>query len=59
MKGDALAKTVLFCANCREYTMKEKCPKCGTLTIEKKPPKFSPLDKWGKYRRATKRIRAA
>ncbi len=34
--------------------MKEKCPRCSGTTIEKKPPKFSPLDKWGKYRRIAK-----
>jgi len=25
-------------------------PVCGSSTIDPKPPKFSPLDKWGKYR---------
>lgn len=49
-----MARHILFCVNCKEYTMKEKCPRCGGATIEKKPPKFSPDDKWGKYRRAAK-----
>jgi H/ACA ribonucleoprotein complex subunit 3 len=39
------------CLNCNEYTFKEICPKCNKETINPAPPKFSPLDKYGKYRR--------
>ncbi len=45
---------ILFCDKCREYTLKEKCPICEKKTIQNKPPKFSPEDKYGKYRRMTK-----
>jgi len=34
--------------------MKDTCSVCGSSTIDPKPPKFSPLDKWGKYRREAK-----
>ena len=32
--------------------MKELCPECGQKTISPKPPKYSPEDKYAKYRRA-------
>lgn len=35
------------------YSMKEICPKCGGKTLSPKPPKYSPEDKYGKYRRET------
>jgi len=34
--------------------MKEKCPVCGEPTMEVLPPKFSPEDRYGKYRRMLK-----
>lgn len=47
-------KSIHFCPKCREYTMKETCTVCASAAIDPKPPKFSPLDKWGKYRREAK-----
>jgi H/ACA ribonucleoprotein complex subunit 3 len=41
----------MFCGSCKAYTLKENCPKCGQKTILPKPPKYSPQDKYGKYRR--------
>lgn len=38
------------CPNCREYTMKEICPRCGE-NDNLIPPRFSPEDPYGKYRR--------
>jgi H/ACA ribonucleoprotein complex subunit 3 len=35
--------------------MTETCPKCGEKTNSTKPAKFSPEDKWGKYRRMAKK----
>ena len=40
-----------FCPNCCIYTLKNICPKCGQQTINPHPPRYSPQDKWGKYRR--------
>jgi H/ACA ribonucleoprotein complex subunit 3 len=42
------------CSKCNVYTLKDKCPKCGSPTVSPRPPKFSPEDKYGKYRRAAK-----
>jgi len=42
------------CIKCNVYTLKDKCPKCGKKTTSPRPPKFSPEDKYGKYRRAAK-----
>jgi len=42
------------CLSCKEYTFKEICPKCNKETVSPYPPKFSPLDKYGKYRRMLK-----
>jgi len=42
------------CIYCKEYTFKEICPKCNRKTINPEPPKFSPQDKYGKWRRKLK-----
>ena len=39
------------CPDCKVYTFKGSCPKCGNKTVNPEPPKFSPEDKYGKYRR--------
>ncbi len=33
------------------YTLKDVCPKCGAKAKSAHPMKFSPEDKYGKYRR--------
>ncbi len=40
------------CAKCISYTFKEICYKCDSETENPHPPKYSPEDKFGKYRRA-------
>jgi len=42
------------CPRCKRYTLKDICI-CGERTITVKPPRFSPVDKYGKYRRMLKR----
>jgi len=43
------------CYNCKEYTLnREKCPRCGGKLHIPHPAKFSPHDKYAKYRRAMK-----
>lgn len=49
-------KLIQKCLKCDNYTLKEICPKCQTKTISPKPPKFSPEDKYGEYRRKEKKI---
>ncbi|UCG95699.1 MAG: RNA-protein complex protein Nop10 [archaeon] len=44
------------CFKCGTYTFKDKCPKCGSATRTPHPPKFSPEDRYGKYRRMAKSL---
>ena len=39
------------CPECRRYTLKKACPICGNHTVMSIPPRFSPEDPRGKYRR--------
>ncbi len=39
------------CGSCGRYTLKDVCPVCGGKTYMPIPPKFSPEDPYGKYRR--------
>ena len=45
------------CEACGEYTLKEVCVRCGARTVSPLPPRFSPTDRYGKYRRMLKRER--
>ncbi|MCK4551128.1 MAG: nucleolar RNA-binding Nop10p family protein [Candidatus Aenigmarchaeota archaeon] len=47
---------IYICEKCNIYTMGENCPKCRKKTILKKPPKYSPEDKYGEYRRKMKKL---
>lgn len=47
---------ILFCKNCKEYTMQKICPKCGSDTVKPEPAKYSPKDKYGEYRRRYKKL---
>jgi len=42
------------CSNCGTYTLKDVCPKCGSVANKVRPAKFSPEDHYGKYRRMLK-----
>lgn len=53
-----MSKEILFCNNCKNYTLKKLCPKCGKKTISPKPAKYSPVDKFGKYRRIYKKSKS-
>lgn len=46
-----MAHHIRWCATCRIYTMKEECPVCGGRTRVRRPPRYSPEDRYGKYRR--------
>ncbi len=47
---------IFKCKQCGEYTLNEKkCSKCGGKVGNPRPPKFSPEDKYGDYRRKAKR----
>tara|TARA_Y100000310_G_scaffold275909_1_gene292688 strand:- start:3073 stop:3294 length:222 start_codon:yes stop_codon:yes gene_type:complete len=49
-----MANAILKCKECMEYTMEKNCPKCKGEAVSVVPAKFSPEDKYGKYRRAQK-----
>lgn len=38
------------CNKCMTYTMSEKCSHCGTETVMALPPRYSPADRFQKYR---------
>ena len=40
------------CTNCSRYTLKTICPACGSSTRISHPARFSPEDKYAKYRMA-------
>jgi len=42
------------CPSCKIYTLKEVCPKCNGKTVSPEPPKYSPENKYGRYRRLLK-----
>lgn len=47
-------RPLLRCTKCRHYTINETCS-CGGKAVNVKPPKYSPEDKYGEYRRKVKR----
>ncbi|MGB9371373.1 MAG: RNA-protein complex protein Nop10 [Halobacteriota archaeon] len=40
---------------CHGYTLEEKCRTCGQPTVTARPARFSPEDRYGRYRRMLKR----
>ncbi|MDG6906468.1 MAG: RNA-protein complex protein Nop10 [Nitrososphaerota archaeon] len=38
------------CRNCQSYTLKTVCPKCNAETSSPHPPRFSPDDRYLRYR---------
>lgn len=46
---------ILFCKSCHIYTLMNECHQCKSTAITPKPAKYSPEDKWGKYRRLAKK----
>lgn len=47
---------LLKCEKCGDYTLNStECPKCGGRVIDPRPPRYSPQDKYGEYRRKAKK----
>ena len=45
-------RTLMFrCGECARYTLGKECPKCSSATHSPLPPRYSPEDRYGKYRR--------
>jgi len=47
---------IMKCPKCGKYTMQDKCSDCNVSTINPKPAKFSPDDKYAEYRRKAKKL---
>jgi len=45
------------CPECQEYTLGEICHRCGSKTIVPIPPRYSPEDRYGEYRRRLRKER--
>ena len=41
---------MLKCAECGRYTLSEKCPNCGGKVVSVHPARYSPDDKYARYR---------
>ncbi|MBI2147685.1 ribosome biogenesis protein [Candidatus Woesearchaeota archaeon] len=50
-----MAEHILKCQACGMYTMNTQCS-CGGKAVNPKPPKYSPEDKFGGYRRKAKQL---
>ena len=50
------ASHISKCPSCQNYTLEKICSKCNLETILPKPPKYSPEDKYGSYRRNIKKL---
>jgi len=46
---------MLKCPACGAYTMKKTCPACDGKTASPHPARYSPSDRYGKYRREMKK----
>lgn len=44
------------CMECGAYSLSEVCPKCGGRATSPHPSRFSPEDRYGKYRRRLKKL---
>ena len=47
-------RRILFCPVDHRYTLKSSCPQCGQPTVSPQPPRYSPDDPYGQYRRQAK-----
>ena len=47
---------LFYCKKCNQYTLEKLCNKCKEKTVSKYPPRFSPQDHYGKYRRELKKL---
>ncbi|MCI4363358.1 MAG: RNA-protein complex protein Nop10 [Thermoplasmata archaeon] len=44
--------TLRVCRACHRYTLRERCPDCRAPSQNPHPARFSPEDRYGRYRRA-------
>lgn len=41
---------ILVCRSCHKYTLSGECPVCGKQTVTVHPARFSPDDRYARYR---------
>lgn len=46
-----MSSHILKCGDCSGYTLHQTCPDCGSKATTPHPSRFSPEDRYGKYRR--------
>jgi H/ACA ribonucleoprotein complex subunit 3 len=51
--------TLRVCRACARYSLRDACPSCGACTVSPLPPRYSPEDRYGEYRRRLRRLGAA
>lgn len=44
-------RKIMYCSECRNYTLKDKCIKCFSKTVRNAPVKYSLSDKYAGLRR--------
>ncbi|MFO8051093.1 MAG: RNA-protein complex protein Nop10 [Thermoplasmatota archaeon] len=42
---------IRLCRSCGRLSLRQECPQCGRPTENTFPPRYSPQDRYGKYRR--------
>lgn len=50
-----MSSRILKCKSCGAYKLEEACG-CGGVAVTPHPPRFSPEDRYGKYRRQLKAL---
>jgi len=48
--------SIRVCRECRRYTLHGTCPQCGRPAVSPLPPRYSPEDRYGDYRRRLKQL---
>ncbi len=51
-----MKSNILVCPECKRYSMADTCPECDARTNTPHPSRFSPEDRYGKYRRELKAL---
>ena len=49
-----MRSSILHCKKCNMFTLGSVCDICNSKSSNPLPPKYSPEDKYGKYRRMLK-----
>lgn len=50
-----MSSSIFYCEFCNNFTLKKTCPKCNDKTSNPIPAKYSPQDKYAKYRKLARK----